>query len=152
IKLGLAGCVDVADWVGRWRQRLAKCPAQVGVAAVVYADRDAAAPSAEDVLAAAIEQQAAVVLVDTYGKKAGNLLTHWSLRQAGQFVQAVQRAGLQVALAGSLDAPAIKRLLPLEPDYVAVRSAACVSDRVGSLDSQRLCQLVKIFRSVNDAA
>jgi uncharacterized protein (UPF0264 family) len=50
-------------------------------------------------------------------------------------------------MAGSLTAASIAQILPLGPDYVAVRGAACRGSRDGSLDGELVRELVAIVRS-----
>lgn len=63
------------------------------------------------------------------------------------WVSRAKAAGLFVALAGGLDAAAIARLSPLEPDLFAVRGAACEGgDRLRPVNAQRVAELVAIVR------
>lgn len=146
-KLGLAGCRRVADWTGVWAAHVARLPVHVRPVAVVYADdRCAASPPAQEILAMAVNLGCAAALVDTFDKSQGGLLAHWSLAEVGDFVEAVRGAGLVCVLAGSLQAACIGRLLPLGPDVVAVRGAACRGSRDGVLDGDRVRALASLMR------
>jgi len=57
----------------------------------------------------------------------------WSEREA---------LGCLIVLAGSLTKRTIAKLLPLEPDFVAVRGAACAGRRDGNLDPRKVRRLV----------
>jgi uncharacterized protein (UPF0264 family) len=150
-KLGLANAGP--DWRDCWRslrERLdveetvrpgapCGCPDWV---AVVYLDWGAArAPDPDDVIQAAAEiENCRGVLFDTWDKS--RLIGYdpsWARR-----IARVRKAGRFVALAGSLDVAAIRRLRPLEPDVFAVRGAACRGeDRHAAIDPQRVARLVE---------
>jgi uncharacterized protein (UPF0264 family) len=86
------------------------------------------------------------LLVDTFDKSGGGLLERWPSDDLCRFVEAVRREGLRIVLAGSLSFRTIPRVLPLEPDYVAVRGAACGRCRVGTVQGdliQRLSGLIQ---------
>ena len=145
-KFGLAGCGARTDWVELWRARIDQFPCGVVPVAVVYADSAAMAPSPLEVLAAAVTAGAPVVLVDTHDKQHGPLLTHWTTVEIQGFVARVHDAGLKIALARSLDSPAIRKLLPAEPDIIAVRGAACRGERNGPLHASCVKRLANLLR------
>jgi uncharacterized protein (UPF0264 family) len=150
-KLGLADAGP--EWRDRWRDlrhRLAvEGEARPGApsgrpawVAVVYLDWEAAgAPEPEAVVAeAAALADCPGVLFDTWDKSRRiDLDARWRRR-----IARVKEAGRFVALAGSLDVAAIRRLQPLDPDIFAVRGAACRSgDRHSPIDRERVARLVK---------
>jgi (5-formylfuran-3-yl)methyl phosphate synthase len=158
VKLGLAGCAECADWPGRWVAARARFAAGADAVAVVYADwRAAAAPTPEEVLdqVSATERTGGLgldcracraVLVDTFDKAGGGLLEQWTLDELSRFARRVRQTGMLLVLAGSLDHKSIEKLLPLDPDYVGVRGAACVGGRVGQLDGDRVRRLRNLVR------
>ena len=149
-KLGLAKAGP--DWCARWRdlrQRLdveeASRPAATGGrpawVAVLYLDWEAAgAPHPDAVVreAAAIADCAGV-LFDTWDKsRRTGVDASWAPR-----IARVKELGRFVAMAGSLDAAAIRRLRPWEPEVFAVRGAACAGgDRRAPIDPERVARLV----------
>ena len=143
-KLGLAGAP--IDWCDRWRSvRRQMDETQASPAAwvaVVYIDWEhARAPEPDGILRRAFEaEECRGVLFDTWDKARGTMIDDtWDRR-----IDQVRRSGRLVALAGSLDEAAIVRLAGLEPDYFAVRGAACRSgDRHSSIDSGRVARLVE---------
>ncbi|CAN5911134.1 (5-formylfuran-3-yl)methyl phosphate synthase [soil metagenome] len=144
-KLGLASAGR--RWVEHWRQlRDAWGPGPSWVA-VAYADWEiAGAPDPEDVGALALEiPECAGVLVDTWDKsRPGPLDRTWASWIAG-----LQERGRFVALAGGLDARAIRRLAPLRPDLFAVRGSACKhGDRLEAIDPERVAELARIVRGL----
>ncbi len=143
-KLGLSHAPS--DWIERWRnlrERLAVCgsssPAWV---AVVYIDWQAArAPAPEAIIEAAGAIDACHgVLFDTWHKSNGpGIDLNWKPQ-----VDRVRDSGRFVALAGSLDAAAIRLLAPLAPDIFAVRGAACAGkDRLESIDAEQVAILAR---------
>jgi uncharacterized protein (UPF0264 family) len=145
-KFGLAGCGKLVDWQQRWEQALERFPQGVDVVGVVYADWQAAlAPSPPQVIAAASQIGCRVILVDTYVKDGRSLLDHWTIREVRAHVQACHEHGLQAALAGSLRADTLRQLLPLAPDYVAFRGAACDGHRDGLLSAAKVRRLSEVI-------
>jgi uncharacterized protein (UPF0264 family) len=141
-KLGLAAMAEDPDWPERW-QRAVEPMGGVGVVAVIYADwRAARAPRPDRVLEEACRLGCRAVLIDTFEKSAGNLLSHWPMDELSAFVAEIRRRAMLAVLAGSLDEDAIGRVLSLGPDYIAVRGAACRGGRGGPVDFQRVCRLV----------
>ncbi|MBX7071930.1 MAG: (5-formylfuran-3-yl)methyl phosphate synthase [Pirellulales bacterium] len=147
-KFGLAGCAKEANWPDLWRAAAGSLPASVRPVAVVYADHLAAcSPTAEAIVAAAESIGAAAVLVDTFDKRGGNLLSHWTIDQARWLIDQAQSRKWPSVLAGSLTADAIAPLLPLAPSLIAVRGAACAHHRTGEIDAARVGQLVRLVNS-----
>ena len=115
--------------------------------AVVYADwRQAKAPAPEEILTHAAALDCRAVLIDTAGKSAGDLLHHFPLPQLQSFMAEIRRAGLLNVLAGSLSQASLPHVLPLQPDYVAVRGTVRRGGRNGPLEGQKLRQWVELLR------
>ncbi len=146
-KFGLAGCGGIPDWPARFADMRDALPTTTGTVAVVYADwQQAQAPPPAEVLRQGSRLDCQAVLVDTWCKSGGGLLELWSLAECREMIQSARDAGLLAVLAGSLTFDAIAQLLPLGPDCVAVRGAACVSARDGQLDPHRVERLSRIVR------
>jgi uncharacterized protein (UPF0264 family) len=142
-KLGLAG--SGAEWAEDWRRlrtRLGDGPQWVAVA---YSDWElAAAPVSRAVLEEAIVARCAGILIDTFDKTRRTTVDlSWR-----RWVDRAHEAGLFVALAGGLDVGEIKRLAPLAPDLFAVRGAACVGGRQGTLALDRVRVLADVAHGV----
>jgi uncharacterized protein (UPF0264 family) len=147
-KLGLAGAGP--SWRERWRdlrQRIdGDSPADAAGwpkwVAVAYLDwEEARAPDPGRVLdeAAAISDCLGV-LFDTWDKSRRTDYPADAIR----WIDRARASGRFVALAGSLDEAAIRRLRPLGPDIVAVRGAACRGgDRGAAIDRERVARLVE---------
>jgi uncharacterized protein (UPF0264 family) len=150
-KLGLADAEPA--WCERWRKlreelggeavgRAGELGESSAWVAVVYLDWEAArAPDPDAVIREAVEiEDCRGVLFDTWDK---SRRTGVDLNWKGRIAR-VRNAGRFVALAGSLDAEAIRRLRPLEPDIFAVRGAACqAGDRHAPIDAGRVARLVE---------
>jgi (5-formylfuran-3-yl)methyl phosphate synthase len=149
-KLGLSNAR--LNWIERWsaiRQALADSESSVPAwVAVVYIDWQAAqAPEPEAVIEVACAlDECRGVLFDTWNKSQcpGISLT------SKPMLNRVRDSGRFVALAGSLDAGAIRRLAHLEPDIFAVRGSACAGgDRLGPIDSERVSILAQAATHVD---
>jgi uncharacterized protein (UPF0264 family) len=141
-KVGLAGCANVCDWAAHWQQCLEHLPSDVIPVAVVYADQmAAAAPPAHSIIREAARLHCGAVLVDTWQKRAGNLLDHWSVQQVHEFVSDVGSQGMLSVVAGSLTIASLGTILPTRPDVIAVRGAACQGDRTGKIVGMKVEQL-----------
>jgi (5-formylfuran-3-yl)methyl phosphate synthase len=146
IKIGLAGCREIANWQSLWR-RMNKCIASrghrpIGPVAVIYADwRAAGAPSPDQVASAAIESRCPALLVDTWDKTAGSLFNHWPIDELRLFLKSARGADLPVALAGSLSGDDFTMAVGLNPELIAVRTAACDGGRAGTVACSRVRQL-----------
>ncbi len=117
---------------------------------MIYADGElAAAPPSADVLRHAVRCGCRAVLVDTWRKDAGGLLDHWTVAECAALVTQLHEQGLLAVLAGSLTAAEIARLLPLVPDYVAVRGAVCSESRTGRLCGEKVRALAELVHGPN---
>jgi (5-formylfuran-3-yl)methyl phosphate synthase len=147
-KFGLAGCGSRADWGDRWRLAIDRLSSAVQPVAVVYADwKRADAPPPRAVLRHAAELGCRTILVDTFDKRHGSLLASFTLEDVARFIGQAQASRMLCVLAGSLGRREIQQLLPLGPDVVAVRGAACRDNRGGPLDPARVRQLAQLVGS-----
>jgi hypothetical protein len=147
IKVGLAGCTARSDW----QERLAELasPSPPRLVAVAYADAARAqSPPVRAVLDFAIRHGCAALLIDTWSKDGRGLL-HWlSIEQLTELRRACADARLPLAVAGSLLIAQIERLRAVEPDIIAVRTAACrAGRRDGEIDLARVQGLARICRA-----
>ena len=146
-KAALAGYAERADWRGRWREWADSLPGKTRPVAVAYADNAMArSPPWQDVLALAVDAGAAYLLVDTFAKSAGSLFDHWPASVIEACACEARAAGLGLVLAGSLAGEAVARACEFEPDYVAVRGAACQGGREGKLDAGAIGRLLATIR------
>ena len=141
-KLGLANAP--AEWADHWRSldhRLGRSASYVPAwVAVVYIDWQAAhAPEPDTVIEMVSTLESCQgVLFDTWDKSTRlSIDIKWRPQ-----IERVRDSGRFVALAGSLDAAAIRRLVSLAPDIFAVRGAACINgDRLAAIDPERVKEL-----------
>lgn len=138
-KIGLAGCARRPRWRAQLQLLRRTLDPNTGFVAVVYADGDAVgAPAAEAIVAEAIKLEARAVLVDTAVKDGRTLLDHWSPAQIRRFVEEVQSLGMLAVVGGGLTLTVIPQAVLSGADYVAVRSAACTTDRTSRIDAERI--------------
>jgi (5-formylfuran-3-yl)methyl phosphate synthase len=143
-KLGLAGCAAWPAWEEAWQRQLRHLTPSTAAVAVIYADWPAAgSPMPQQVLAVARRLGCRAVLVDTFDKTGPGLMRLWSLDELRQLADAVRQAEMLLVLGGKLLAADFDRLLPLRPDFLAVRGAVCRENRAGRLDAD-------LVRSLSD--
>jgi uncharacterized protein (UPF0264 family) len=151
VKWGLAG--SGPDWQPRLKRALQKAGEIAGRSGVVVAYADAAkagAPSVDEVVEFATEKPGRVLLIDTFAKgpPRRTLLDWLSVEHVREICQRCREAEVRVALAGSLGEAEILSLLPAEPDWFAVRGAAC---KGGRRDSRVSPQRVRFLKEVLNA-
>ena len=146
-KMGLLKAPDL------WRRDLADAFtnwAHVRPVAVAYADKVATPdhPGLDAVVGWAIENRAAGVLIDTTVKDGRNLFDFMDEETIAGLRAKTRDAGLFLALAGSLRGDSFQRAVGLEPDIVAVRGAACLSNqRQQSIDPSRIRALLDVIEA-----
>jgi len=150
-KLGLAGCAQQADWETIWLKQVSSFPPETKPVAVVYADYlTAHAPAPAEILRTAYRANCKVLLIDTFDKTHGRLLDIWPLPELAGFCQSVQKAGMELALAGSLKVKDIPQLLPISPQFLAFRGAACEGERVDQLKQYLVERLAATVQQKNE--
>jgi uncharacterized protein (UPF0264 family) len=148
LKIGLAGCRSLPDWKSRWTESIAALWPRPGanshVVAVAYADwRTANSPDPRDVLREAVALGSPSLLVDTWDKSAGTLFDHWPAAELASFMEKVHSHGIMLVLAGSLMGDHVAAAAQLQPDLVAIRTAACDSGRSGRVMRDRVAALCR---------
>lgn len=153
VKWGLADCASGRDWRATLQQHLdATEPPRVVLTA--YADASLArAPDIEEVFDLAAERPDGVLLLDTYVKKSGpngprpTLLDWLTADRVVALCRCARAARVRIALAGSLGTSEIAILRHAQPDWFAVRGAACAAgDRGGAIDAERVAALAALVR------
>src|SRR4029079_18209348 len=145
------------DGPRHWSILVQRTPAAVMLVPVVYADARAANwPSLAEALRPAAglarDAKSSLILIDTYQKNGLTLLDFVSLAQFREILHEAAARRIAVALAGSLDEPAIEKLLPLEPAYIGVRGAACLGGRGGAIDLGRVKSLARVLHQARQKA
>jgi uncharacterized protein (UPF0264 family) len=150
VKFGLAGSGH-DNWQGFVSQAVRmlaeRCYPSATPVVTAYADWEyARAPSVDEVCGYACRQAGGVFLLDTYLKDAGQtLLDCLPLPKLAGLCDLCRGAGVQIALAGSVGTDEIRKLLPLQPDWIAVRGAACEGGRDGVVSEARVCELAALI-------
>lgn len=146
-KWGLAGCAGRPDWP----ELMLKAAEEFAVldsgraVAVAYADaRVVEAPTPAEVCRFACEHRWPAFLLDTARKDGRTLLDWLSVSEVRHLCGCCHRAGVRVALAGALDVTQIRTLLDVRPDWFAVRGAACLAGRGGTVDPEKVRRLQQL--------
>ena len=84
-------------------------------------------------------------LIDSAVKDGSTLLDWVTPSALGRIRYRLADAGVPVALAGSLDEAAVRRLAPLGPDWFAIRAAACVGGRGGRVCADRVRRMKAVI-------
>jgi uncharacterized protein (UPF0264 family) len=109
---------------------------------VAYADHErCGSPDPEWLAERAARHSFAAFLIDTGVKDHSTLLDCIPPATLARIRFRLADADIPIALAGSLDEAAIEKLLPLAPDWFAVRGAACVGGRRGTVCADRVRRL-----------
>ncbi|NLY01782.1 MAG: hypothetical protein GXY83_37330 [Rhodopirellula sp.] len=146
VKWGMAGAAGGSEWPSIWRLAVGSLPTQTRPVAVVYADWKAAcAPQPHEIVSQAARLRCPFLLVDTFEKSSGGLLQSLSPPELADLVRLTRQQKLGVVLAGSLSEETIPRVLPLEPDYVAVRGMVCRGGRSGPIEAARIERLLQLL-------
>ncbi len=141
-KIGLANCRELRDWPHRWQNAWKRLPGTVTRVAVCYVDEHrACSPPWEQILEEATEASCQCLLLDTFNKTAGNLLSHWDLDQLVTVVSRAADRGLFVVAAGSLGGAELSLVSKAGVRFLAVRGAVCQPDRTGRLERELVRQL-----------
>ncbi len=150
VKWGLASAASswpllLCEATRRMTEQLPNCRA----VAVAYADwQRAAAPRPEEVCSFALEKAMGAFLLDTWNKDGSTLLDWLPLNEIERLRNRCRAAGIPMALAGSLGAAEIRTLLPLRPDWFAVRGAVCPRrQRESEIDESKVRQLASMVRA-----
>jgi uncharacterized protein (UPF0264 family) len=113
---------------------------------VAYADWPAAdAPAPFMALTLAARCSSRMLLIDTFDKTRGGLLERLSWEALAELTELAKSARVELALAGSLNANSIERLLSLRPAYIGVRGAVCRGGRSGTIDPALVKSLAKLI-------
>jgi uncharacterized protein (UPF0264 family) len=144
-KLGLSN-TNAMDWRTRWSSANELIPNATRRVAVAYADwQIAESPAPRDVIDFAAQKGCDVVLVDTFDKNNGGLLDVFNESDVAELINRIRDEGMKSAMAGSLSIEMIENLIPMKPDIIAVRGAACVGDRTSRIDSEKVRLLANLL-------
>jgi len=154
VKWGLAGCRDQSDWAGELTRAADLLPPGCRPVAVAYADwKRAQAPPPEEVLTLAAQLRLGALLIDTWQKDGSTLLDWLPVGEIGCLGERCRTAGVPLALAGSLGLAEIRTLLPLQPDWFAVRGAVCRGRQRGAaIEEDKVRELAEAITPARTAS
>jgi len=145
LKVGFAAVTStyaVAELLRTAVQAAAGHSACPHIIAVAYADYSLTQTvHAESIMAAALDAGCAGILLDTFRKIGGNLLTWYPTDALARWIGDGRESGLLTAIAGGLGTKEVAGVSALEPDVLGVRGAACDGGRTGGVNSIRVAQL-----------
>jgi (5-formylfuran-3-yl)methyl phosphate synthase len=151
LKVGFAAVTSpyaIAELLRKAVQAAARHSACPHIIAVAYADYSLAQTiEAESIMAAALEAGCAGILLDTFGKIGGNLLSWCPPDALARWIGYGRENGLLTAIAGGLGIREVAGVSALEPDILGVRGAACDGGRTGAVNSTRVAQLRALLPS-----
>jgi (5-formylfuran-3-yl)methyl phosphate synthase len=140
-KVGLAGCAQRRSWAVDWQSAVSELPSGTAPVAVVYADWERAeAPAPFEMIDRGHRLGCRAMLIDTFDKHGLGLLGLWTLAELEWTLAAARAAEMLVVIGGQISDRDLPILLPLLPDYIAVRGAVCANDRTSRLDPARVRQ------------
>ena len=143
-KLGLAGCAARPAWPTIWGHALSQLPPGVVPVAVAYADWSTCdAPAPAEVLCHGRQLGCGALLLDTLDKSGGGLLDRMPPAEAERLLADARECGLLTVVAGSLTVTSMATVLPWQPDFIAVRGAACRGQRTTEIDGGRVAELAR---------
>ena len=124
----------------------------IKVVAAGYADwRKFNGLSPYDLVAAAKEAAADVVLIDTAVKDGSTLFEAMAYQEIQQFVEQAKSCHLEVALAGSLKESHLPRLAEIAPDIIGVRGAVCAKgNRKAGITEEALSSFLAVAKKVTN--
>jgi uncharacterized protein (UPF0264 family) len=138
LKLGFAGVADPAT-IGSLLATARVTAPTTSIVAVAYADAVLArSVDPHTVCQAAADAGVGGILLDTYSKRTGDLLSWIPLDRLTEFVGRARGLGLFTAVAGKLGVAHLDVLRAANPDVVGFRGALCVGGREGRLSAQRV--------------
>ena len=143
LKLGFAGLRNPESIRSLLRAALQGAAGRpVAIVAVGYADApQAGSLPPETICQIAADAGAAGVLLDTYQKAAGNLLTWLEPSRLAALLARARAAGLLTAVAGGLAVDELPAVFRAGPDIVGFRGALCEGGREGTLSQERVRQV-----------
>jgi uncharacterized protein (UPF0264 family) len=133
LKFGSAGADSKTHWLEAWQNVQSRFAGgsrnRLEWVAVAYADWHAAGGLSPAAIIEVARESVDVVLIDTFDKNSGTLLTLLGADELGGLSRAARDAGLKMAFAGGLRRVDLPLLLDAGPDIVGVRGAACAGGR-----------------------
>jgi uncharacterized protein (UPF0264 family) len=145
VKAGLAG-MGAGEWRSLFAAFAAGTPAGVEPVAVAYADWErAGSPAPVEVIDAAATTGFGVLLFDTFDKAGGPVVGDAeAAARVADWIARARQAGMRSVLAGNLTAETLPAAVACGPDVIAVRSAACVGGRSGTVCGKLVRRLGKL--------
>lgn len=144
-KIGLAGIARTPRWQEKWLAWSATLPPDATPVGVAYVDHQVCdCPPLEEVLQLVLTQTDPVLLLDTFDKKSGSVLSLVGEDKLKSLIQAARRQHVMTVVAGSVQLQHLSELFSCQPDVIGVRGAVCATGRL-KMDRERLVRFVDAF-------
>ena len=152
-KWGLSDCGSNPNWSIELSEQAAavrRSSPNCEPVAVAYADHHRAkAPAPAEVFARAAAIGCPVLLIDTFVKDGRHLLSWLSLADILELHDRCRLHRIQLALAGGISMELLPEVIALDPDWIAVRGAACRDGRNGTICPEKVRRIADL---VHDGA
>lgn len=146
IKWGLAGCQVRSDWRDHFAALVEGLPRKEQAILAHYADyQRVGAPDWNEVFSVAQKMGLRRILIDTAIKDGKGLLDHLSIQRLIEIVDHVHRAGMEIAIAGSLRLEGLEKVRRLGADWIGLRGGVCSdpNDRNSPVARDRIEQVMR---------
>lgn len=141
IKWGLKGCQERRDWKDHFASLVEGLPRRDQAILAHYADfQRVGAPDWNEVFSVAKGMGTRRILIDTAIKDGSNLLDHLPIGLLMERIEQSHRAGLEIAIAGSLRTDGLERVRLLGADWIGLRGGVCrdPNDRNSPIAKERI--------------
>ncbi len=148
IKLGPAGINSIADYRSTidFAEKLTGCTAAI----VAYADHFLAqSPAASELVDLACHRGCRWLLIDTYVKDGKGLFSWLRQTELEAIAKKCAAANVHLALAGQLNEENFARAYLSGANVIAIRGAACVGNRLGTVSAARVRLLQEKIRDIH---
>ncbi len=143
-------CLPGCDWQEGWIRWRAQIRPTMRVIAVAYADSAPdSSESPDHLLGNAIHVGADGLLLDTWNKKNGDLLSHVNPSRLSAIVERAHQHQMFAAMAGSVRLDQIPTLVDCGADVIAVRGAVCRAGRHSPVQSSAVRALAAAVKQAS---
>ena len=140
-KIGLSGMRNKKGWKRLLMSAFECLPNATAPVAVAYADDDmAGSPSPESILEFAIGRGVRVFLLDTFVKNGRSLFHHLTPQRLLTLRETSVQAGVEFALAGSINLACLNEAIGVRPDIIGIRGAVTTGERDAAVDPEKVSQ------------
>lgn len=148
LKFGMSLCDNSVVWRVNWTRLENHFNGLAQLVAASYADFGAASCQPPLEIAKSLHLCDSIFLLDTFVKDGRSVFDAITLGELTRLRFTLHSFGARLALAGSLSAKDVDKIVACRPDIVGIRGAACVDGRASPVCSQK----VRAFRDAIEKA